>query len=296
MASPRVTAVLTLLASALAWGLAETPPVPAPRKDFQFPPASVEEYLIGPHDLLVISVFELKELDRKVRVTAEGTVSLPLLGDSIPLAGLTPSQAEQAIATLLREKNLVKSPQVSVFVEEYVSRQVSVQGAVYRPGTYQMLGQKTLLDMIGEAGGLNERAGKTIFVLRPFAVDDNERMVIDAQKLVNQGNTMLNVQLQPGDIVMVPYEQELRVYVNGAVRNPGAIRYPSDEPMTVLRAVTAAGGVTERANKSRVKIIRTHENGTKEVISINLSRIQRGKNDDTLLLENDVIVVPESFF
>lgn len=295
MASRRLTVAAILLALSALPGRAEAPAPPV-QTAFKTPPASVEEYVIGPHDQLEIKVFELKELDRTVRVSAEGTVSLPLLGDSIPLAGLTTSQAEQAIAALLRDKNLVKSPQVSIFVLEYVSRRVSVQGAVYRPGTFPMLGQRTLLDMIGEAGGLNDRAGKKIFVLRPFAADKNDRMVIDAKKLVNQGHTILNILLQPGDIVMVPYEEEVRVYVNGAVRNPGAIRYPSDEPMTVLRAVTAAGGLTERANKSRVKIIRTHENGTKQVLSVNLSRIQRGRTDDPVLLENDVVVVPESFF
>ena len=119
---------------------------------------------------------------------------MPLLGQ-VTIGGLTPKQAEEAIADLLRARKLVLEPQVSVFVEEYQSRMVTIQGAVAAPGAYRMLGQKTLLDMIGEAGGLNDRAGKKIFVQRPFGMSGPDRIEIDTEALVFEGNLLANVLL-----------------------------------------------------------------------------------------------------
>jgi polysaccharide export outer membrane protein len=259
------------------------------------PPTSDDDYSIGAQDVLEIREYQLKDLDVTRRVDNDGSVTLPLLG-KVMVGGLNPQQAEDAIAQLLRERDLVKIPQVTVNIKEYVSRRVSIQGAVDKPGLYPMFGPKTLLEMIGEAGGLNDRAGKRIIVQRPYAGSGDDRVEIDIEELVYQGNPLLNVPLQPGDIVMVPYLQEVRVYVNGAVRNPGMYKFPVDQEATVLQAVTAAGGATERANESRVNIVRRHTNGTREVFKVNLNHVKKGKEEDILLEENDVVVVPESFF
>ncbi len=259
------------------------------------PSISYEEYVIGAHDLVKITVFELDELDRERRVDTDGSITLPLLGQ-VRLGGLTPKQAEEAIAALLRERNLVKDPQVSVFIEEYRSRMVSVQGAVAKPGVYTMLGQRTLLSMLGEAGGLNERAAKKIVVMRPFAKGGEERIEIDAEELLYEGNPVANIVLQPGDDVFVPYERMMRIYVNGAVRQPGAKEFPEDEVITVLQAVTAAGGTTDRANESTVYVIRKLPDGGEQRLTVNLKRIMRGRAEDIRLEKNDIVVVRESFF
>lgn len=259
-------------------------------------PAAVEEYRIGPNDLLEIRVFELQQLDRTVRVAREGTISLPLLGE-IKVGGLTPRHAEEAIARELRDRNLVKDPQVSVFVKEFISRRVFVQGAVYKPGIVDLLGERTLLDVIGEAGGLNDRAGKSIFIVRPFGKDgEEERIQVDAERLVYQGDPAANVVVQPGDSILVPYQQVFHVYVNGAVSKPGPVEFKSGEPITVLQAVTAAGGGNDRANEGRVQVIRRHADGTKQLFKVNLKRIKRGRDEDLLLQRDDIVVVPESFF
>lgn len=263
---------------------------------FAVPPqANVADYVIGAHDLLEISVFELDQLTRTVRVNTEGSITLPLLG-KIQVGGLTPEQAEAQIARALQERHLVKNPQVTVFIKEFVSRRVSVQGAVAHGGLYPMLGQKTLLDMIGEAGGLSDRAGKKIYIIRPYAPPGEERIEIDAEKLVYEADPMLNVPLQPGDIIMVPYQRKIRIYVNGAVQQPGVKEFFADEEVTVLQAVTAAGGTTDRANEHRVQVIRRLPDGTKQVFKVNLKRIKRGRAEDMLLEPNDVVYVPESFF
>jgi len=259
------------------------------------PPTSDQDYSIGAQDVLEIREYQLKDLDVTRRVDNDGSVTLPLLG-KVAVGGLNPQQAEEEIAQLLRERDLVKNPQVTVNIKEYVSRRVSIQGAVDKPGLYPMFGPKTLLEMIGEAGGLNDRAGKKIIVQRPYAASGQDRVEIEIEDLVYAGNPLLNVPLQPGDIVMVPYLQEVRVYVNGAVRNPGMYKFPVDQEATVLQAVTAAGGATDRANESRVNIVRRHEDGTRQVFKVNLNRVKKGKEEDILLKENDIVVVPESFF
>ncbi len=277
---------------------AAPPAVPAARalpSPFAMPPTSDQDYSIGAQDVLEIREYQLKELDVTRRVDNDGSVTLPLLG-KVLVGGLNPQQAEDAIAQLLRERELVKIPQVTVNIKEYVSRRVSIQGAVDKPGLYPMFGPKTLLEMVGEAGGLNDRAGKKIIVQRPYAASGQDRVEIDIEELVYDGNPLLNIPLQPGDIVLVPYLQEVRIYVNGAVRNPGMYKFPVDQEATVLQAVTAAGGATDRANESRVNVVRRNTDGTRQVFKVNLNRVKKGKEEDILLEENDTVVVPESFF
>jgi len=286
---------VSLMALALvAMPLAQVP-IPSGSAPSAQPEKVSYDYTIGAYDLVEIQVFELAQLTRKVRVAEDGTISLPLLG-KVMIGGLSPQQAEAHIGDLLREKKLVKEPQVTVFVEDMVSRQVTIQGAVKKPGSYPLLGAKTLLDMIGQAGGLVDQAGQQIIILRPFTADKDDRIEIDVERLVYEGDPLMNILLQPGDIVMVPYEQEIRIYVNGAVRNPGAQKFPGSDEISLLQAITAAGGTTDRANERRVTVIRKLGNGTKQMFKLNLKRIKKGKADDLVLKKNDIVYVPESIF
>ena len=249
---------------------------------------------IGPGDVLEIAVFGLPELGRKVRVAQDGTISLPLLGN-FAIAGTSVLEAERAIAGMLASRRLVNDPQVSIFVEEFVSRTVSVQGAVAKPGSYPMKGRSTLLDLLGAAGGLDDRYGDEILILRD-AGGTTTKIAIDSDLLISQGDAASNVALVPGDIVMVPQAREFRVYVTGAVVRPGPVEYLSSEGITVLQAITAAGGPTERANFGSVSISRRLPDGSAERIKVNANKIQRGKAADLPLERNDTIVVGEWFF
>ena len=286
---------VSLMALALvAMPLAQVP-IPSGSSPAAQPKEVSYDYTIGAYDLVEIQVFELAQLTRKVRVAEDGTISLPLLG-KVTIGGLSPQEAEAHIGDLLREKKLVKEPQVTVFVEDMVSRQVTIQGAVKKPGSYPLLGAKTLLDMIGQAGGLVDQAGQQIIILRPFTADKDDRIEIDVERLVYRGDPLMNILLQPGDIVMVPYEQEIRIYVNGAVRNPGAQKFPGSDEISLLQAITSAGGTTDRANERRVTVIRKLEDGTKQMFKLNLKRVKKGKADDLVLRKNDIVYVPESIF
>jgi polysaccharide export outer membrane protein len=251
------------------------------------------DYKIGRQDLLELKVFDLKELDQTVRVADDGSITLPLLG-RLDVAGLTKGQLEALIARLLEEK-FVRNPQVTIFVKEYQSKKVAVSGAVKKPDTYEMLGEKTLLEMISLAGGLDRDLGKEIIIFRPQE-NGTERISVDLDKLVYEADPKLNVAVLPGDIVYIPSVEKVRIFVTGAVRSPNLYEVPRSEPVTVLKAVTLAGGTTDRASQSKVQVIRTGPDGTRVTIPVNLKRVKRGKDEDPILQKDDLVLVPESFF
>jgi len=247
---------------------------------------------IGPGDVLEISVLGIEELSRRVRVLGDGTITLPLLGN-FQISGLPVKDSEDLIAKMLLAEKLVNDPQVSIFVVESVSGAVSVQGAVQSPGSYDLVGGSTLLEIIGRAGGVTQNRGAKILVVRGSETPNQETLEIDASRLLDEGDVAQNVSLTPGDIVVVPPARRLRVYVTGAVRSPGAVDYLSSEGITVLQAITAAGGPTERANLKKVTIKRRNTDGTEELLPVNAKRIQNGKDPDLPLERNDTVVVGE---
>ena len=279
--------------------LAEAEPAPAgppalrPRFESE-PPDRVDRYRIGPGDVLEVDVFGLDELDRKVRVRGDGRISLPLLGD-FAVAGLDLEGAKRRIAGMLRDRRLVREPEVSIFVEQLVSRGVAVQGAVVSPGVYQLIGSRSLIELIGEAGGLRANNGGRVMVLREEA-GVKRKLELDLEFLVSGAERPTRVALRPGDVVMVPFSRQHTVYVTGAVERPGPVTFASGEGLTVLQAITAAGGLTPRAKPGRIHILRQPPDGGRQKIDVNLKRIQRGKQDDVLLQRNDTVVVGEWFF
>ncbi len=267
--------------------------------DTALPPSAVlrrggTDYRIGRQDLLEINVFDLKELDQTVRVADDGTITLPLLG-RLQVAGLTKGELESLIARLLEEK-YVRNPQVTIFVKEYESKKIAVSGAVKKPDTYEMLGEKTLLEMISMAGGLDKDLGKEIIIFRQADDGSTERISIDLDQLVYGADPTLNVLVRPGDIIYVPTIEKVRIFVGGAVKTPNLYEVPKAEPVTVLKAITLAGGTTERAAERRVQIIRTGPDGERVTLHVDLRKIKRGKAEDPVLQKDDLVLVPEAFF
>lgn len=269
-------------------GLRVAIPVTAQDPDSGAPP----QLTIGPGDVLEISVLGVEELSRKVRVLPDGTVTMPLLGN-FSIEGYTVPGTESLIERLLTEKRLVNDPQVSIFVAESVSGSVTVQGAVLAPGSYELFGRSTILEVLGRAGGLSEDRGPEILVLRRGPDDEQIRLTVDASRLIDEGEISANLRLHPGDIVVVPVARALRVYVTGAVDRPGAVDFSSSEGITVLQAITAAGGPTERANLKKVTIKRRGTDGVESSLVVNVKAIQRGKHPDVALEANDTVVVGE---
>jgi len=254
----------------------------------------VKAYRIGPGDLLEIKVFEVEQLNQVVRVSEDGSVTLPLLG-RIEIEGLTQAGVVQKLTTLLQAK-YVKNPQVTVFIKEYKSQQVAVIGAVEKPGNYELVGRKNLLQMISQAGGLTDKATDEIFILRDGGNGATSSIPIDLKDLMVNGNQKLNIPIEPNDVINVPVDKEIRVFVFGRVTQPGALKFKISEKVTLLSAIAQAGGLAEGAKQSAVVITRKGKSGKEEKIHVNLKDVISGKKKDIALQEGDVVFVPESFW
>ncbi|MGB8543296.1 MAG: polysaccharide biosynthesis/export family protein [Candidatus Acidiferrales bacterium] len=292
-------------------------------------PASGEqaEYRIGAHDLLEINIFEAPDLNRSLRVSAGGEISMPLLG-AIQSAGLTARELEGVIEIKLRQ--YMKDPHVGVFVTTVESHPVSVVGAVKKPGVFQIRGTKTVLEMLSMAEGLSDDAGDEVLVMRgaglQFGSDSprsdtnpgappssapqpstqdtpdatapgnspgNETVKINLKDLLESGDQRYNVPVYPGDIVKVT--RGGIIYVIGDVKKPGGFVLKSDQYMSVLKAVALAEGLNATAAKSRTKIIRTDEKtGQRTEFPIDLGKVLAGKSPDTPLRPADIVFVPNS--
>jgi len=253
------------------------------------------DYIIGAEDLIEVSVYKLPDMNKTVRVSGEGLISLPFIGE-IKAEGLTQQELEKKIKSLLSER-YITNPQITVFIKEYRSKRASVIGAVENPGSYPLIGRRTILDIISEAGGITEKAGKKLYLIRRFSSgSSDESILIDLEELIEKGNPELNLPVQAGDVISIPPEKFIYIYVFGAVNSPGQLEVKKSESITVLQAITKAGGLTDRAAKTRVKIIRQDETGKKRIIKVNLKDIINGKKKDIILQKDDIVIVPETFF
>jgi polysaccharide export outer membrane protein len=277
------------------------------------PSGEQAEYRIGAHDLLEINVFEAPDLNRSLRVSASGEISMPLLG-AIQSTGLTARELEGVIEIKLRQ--YMKDPHVGVFVTTVESHPVSVVGAVKKPGVFQIRGTKTVLEMLSMAEGLADDAGDQVLVMRgaglqfgsdstrdttstnpnsapPANPPGNETIKINLKDLLESGDQRYNVPVYPGDIVKVT--RGGIVYVIGDVKKPGGFVLKSDQNMSVLKAIALAEGLNSTSAKSRTKIIRTDEHsGKRTEFPIDLGKVLAGKAPDTPLRPADIVFVPNS--
>lgn len=256
------------------------------------PEGVVDEYRIGPRDLLEIKVFELPELDQTVRVSEDGSITLPLL-KKVYAEGLTKDQLETKIADMLKPK-YVKNAQVSIFIKEYQSQRVSIIGAIENPGMYELSGQNDLLQIISKAGGLTENAMDNIYIMRKRENGQTETLLIGLNELLYDGNQYLNIPLYSDDIINIPFDQLFRIYVFGEVTNPGALEFKMSEEITILKAIAQAGGLTEDAKEKRVIVMRKNNEGIESKIKVNLVDIIKGQSQDIILQKGDIVFVPES--
>jgi polysaccharide export outer membrane protein len=264
-----------------------------PVRTTQAPPATLQapqDIVIGSEDLLEVSVFELPQFNTTARVQGDGTITMPLVG-SIEVRGLKKRDVEAKIASALQAK-YVNNANVSVNVKEYKSRQVSLLGEVKQPGAYYVMSQRTLLQLLSEAGGLSPSAGPKCYIFRAGA----PKIEINLRDLMVNGNPSLNIPIYPGDVVNVPPDTKIVIYVLGAVRTPGTVQLSTTMPITLLAAIAAAGGPTESAKQTDIKIKRRQSEGEENLIKVNLKDIMNGKAEDVPLYEGDIITVPESFF
>jgi polysaccharide biosynthesis/export protein len=278
--------VLVVLGAALVLA---THPVAAASGRQESPRLQVNDYQIGPNDVLEITVFELPELNQTVRVSEDGSITLSLLG-KVEVSKLTAQELEKKIASLL-DQQYTKGAHVTIFIREF--QKVSVLGAVGRPGIYELIGPTTLLHIIAQACGLTNLAMKDIYVYRQDREGQQARIVISIEDLMIHGKPGLNIELQPKDVVTIPLDQTLNAFVYGEVRTPGVVSFLGSKGITLLQAIAQAGGTTEWAKKTKVIIKRNDKKTGKEiVIHVNMRDMLKNKQSDIKLEEGDVVIVP----
>ena len=257
-------------------------------------PTVGQEYTIGPHDVLGITVWGQADLSRDYGVDPDGFIPFPLIG-RVKAAGSTPKELATQLTEMLGKDYLV-NPQVIVAVKEYLSQKVQVLGAADKPGVYYLTGPTTLLEILSRAGGFASTAGKQVLLVRNNGASDGSSAAVRLSlEKIQAGDPSENTRVQSQDIVIVSKAQAYSYFIFGEVKKPGA--YTLDKDTNILEGITVAGGFTDKAAPSRTRVIRSTPQGQK-VIDVDMNDIlRRGREAKAVMLqESDVVVVPESFF
>jgi len=269
------------------------------------------DYCLGPGDLLTVNVFGWEAMkDIPTRVSSTGAITLPMLGD-VPARGRTEIQLQAEIERRLRN-GYMRDPHVTVFVQRFQSQQVSVTGAVARPGLYSLTrDHRTVYDLLSQAGGLTEQAGGRVLfspadgascggIARPgpsaapalrqasLSTQDGASLApiefeLDAAVPPGQVNPLM-LPVLGGDSIVVTRG---RFMIGGWVAKPGL--YSFTPGMTAYGAMSVAGGVLYPANLRHTQIVRARRDGSKELLEVDLSRVGQGEMQDIPLREGDVV-------
>jgi polysaccharide biosynthesis/export protein len=261
-------------------------------------PTLAQEYRVGPRDVLDVAIWGQPDLSQRYSVSGDGFIDFPLIG-RVKVEELTTTEIAQRLRDRL-DKDYLVNPQVRVTVAEYLAKKVFVLGEAEKPGPYTLTGPLTLWEVLSQAGGPSKLAGSQLILVRPqnktvpgqqHATRENNIQHFSIAKI--QAGEEENIPLQNGDTILIPKAQGF--FVLGEVKSPGA--YKLDQETTILEGITLAGGFTNIAAPGRTRVIRTTSKG-EEVIQVDMNEIiKQGRRDKAIRLrENDVIVVPESFF
>ena len=240
-----------------------------------------EEYLLGGGDTVNITVYDQPDLSTVSRIGQEtGAITYPLLG-KVKIAGLTPEAAGKKIANLLKKKGILKYPEVTLSVKEYLSQSIPVMGQVNKPGEYPLKGESRVVDLVAQAGGVKEDAADVIIVVK----HENGKQVRHEIDLLRfyAGDMSQNVKVSEGDFILVPKMDTF--YIHGEVQRPGSYRL--ERGMTAMQALSVGGGLTERGSLKGMKVTRTKPDGSTESVSVGLT---------DKLKPNDVLYVKERLF
>jgi polysaccharide export outer membrane protein len=187
------------------------------------------------------------------------------------------------------EDGFVRRAQVTIDVEQFRSRSLFIVGEVRSPGKYPMTGQTTVIEALASAGSTTANASSEILILRSRSADPSKPILLDAANQANVtrisltdlqlGRLSENINLQEGDTIFVPKAEKF--FVTGQVRSPGA--YTHERDLTVLQAISLAGGLTEKGSNRRMKAIRT-VNGKKAEVKVGLTDVVQ---------PGDTLVIPQ---
>jgi polysaccharide biosynthesis/export protein len=260
-------------------------------------------YVLGTDDLVTIQVVHVPEItDKPIRIGADGSVTLPLVG-RVPAAGLSTVALQDALAKRFGE--YLQNPEVSVAIAEFRSQPISVAGSVNTPGVYQLQSGRTLLELVSLAGGAKSDASDTIRITRrvqcrpealPNARPDRSGQFVvgevSLRELLEATGPGVNVAICPGDAITLARAH--LVYVLGEVHKPGGFILGDKEASSALEAISLAEGMLHTAAPAKAVILRPGDDGERQQIPVDLKAIMQGKEHDVPLHADDILIVPDS--
>ncbi|MCA1784634.1 MAG: SLBB domain-containing protein, partial [Desulfobacteraceae bacterium] len=258
-----------------------------------------------------------EQVAKEMVVGDTGDVTVPFIG-KLPAAGLTINELEKQIVTPLGRDYFV-DPQVHLQIKEYRSLQFFISGAVKDPGVFSLDFIPTIMDLIAKAGGVTAERGNLAYVLRGVkdpvmmsqdaaleeldaevpteSIAGTKPIIVDLKRLLDDGDMAENIRLATGDTVYIPPGTKLdqastKIYVQGKVKKPGVFDFQPG--MTALAACIMAGGFDQFAAPNRARVIRQTDK-ERNVITIDLKKVQTGDAPDLPLQPGDRIHIPESW-
>lgn len=290
-----------VLATTLA-GFALQDPTPPAKPDSSDQLRST--YVLGPEDQIAIRTLEAEEIsDKPIRIDMSGNIRLPMVG-RIHAAGLTLEQLEAQISARL--KTYINEPEVSVSIVEFRSQPISVIGSVRSPGVHQLQGRKTLVEILALAGGLAPDAGHSVKITRLLewgriplrnATDDSSGQFsvaeVSLRGIMEAKSPEENILVRPHDVISVPRAE--MVYVIGQVLRAGGFTLNERENLSVLKALSLAGGLDRTASPKNARILRASSGASSRLeIPVDLKKILSGQTSDVPLQPEDILFVPSS--
>ncbi|MGA1795432.1 MAG: polysaccharide biosynthesis/export family protein [bacterium] len=256
-----------------------------------YPEELGNDYLIGPEDVLQVTVWKNEDLSGRVAVSLDGYINFHLIGKQ-KAAGLTTAELAARITEKLANGYII-NPQVTVQVLEYKSQKLTIIGEASKPGTYYLTKRTTLIEAISMAGGLTADAGREVVIVRPKRVEERRSITPSNQAEVGEqirvdirsaleGDLSQNIYVQNGDSIFIPQAESF--FIMGKVKNPG--KYILERGTTVRKAISIGGGATEKAAMGRTRVVRI----------IDGKETEKRIGLDELVQSNDTIVVPECLF
>jgi polysaccharide biosynthesis/export protein len=281
--------------------------IPAPNRSADQPTSSFYGgYQIGVGDILDIHINDEEEISGRYQVDQSGKVKISLLSSPLDAAGTTTFDLASRISDELKKQQILRDPSTNVLILRAVTQNISVLGAVVRPGVYPVEKPSTLLDAISLAGGLGPNAGNSVTIFHgsdasgssataaSAAANGIPVATVNITDLLAAKDRSLNLTVHSGDVITVNTAPV--VFVVGSVGRPGAFAIQDRRSqMTVLQAVAMAEGPTPNASLGKTIIIRqSTSSAERKEIPVDLKKVMRGKDSDQVLEANDILFVPQS--
>lgn len=253
-------------------------------------PATAPPLRISAGDLIDVGMFENPDLSGRFRVDENGDIDVPLIG-RVHVQGDTAEEAAALIERRFVDAEILQPAEshATVFIDEYATQGITVNGEVKSPGVYPALGVRMLNDVIAAAGGLSTAAASEVLITHR---GDSQHPVKVEYNPASLQPVIPDVQVFPGDSILVP--RAGIIYVLGDVNRAGGYVLDGRRALTVEQAMALAGGGAHAAALKRVQLVRTLEDGRKEAITIPVNLIYKGRAPDVAMKDGDVLFVPTS--